>query len=82
MFSHTKKVGSFGRYGTRVGRKLRNEAAKIEEAARKASGCPVCARGKLRRKSAGVWGCRTCGHTFTGGTHVPVLRRQVVEEEE
>ncbi len=71
-----------GRYGTRVGRKLRNEAVKVEVDRRKASGCPTCSRGKLKRVSAGVWMCRTCGYTFTGGSHVPVVRRVTAEEEQ
>ncbi|MBD3388442.1 MAG: 50S ribosomal protein L37ae [Candidatus Altiarchaeales archaeon] len=82
MYSHTKKVGSLGRYGTRVGRKIRNEAAKIEVESRKSSGCPSCSRGKLKRVSAGIWRCRTCKHTFTGGTHIPVFRRMSMEEEQ
>ena len=82
MYSHTKKVGSLGRYGPRVGRKLRNEAVKIEVDRRKASRCPTCVRGKLKRVSAGVWMCRTCGHTFTGGTHIPTSKQVHVEEEQ
>ena len=82
MFSHTRKVGSLGRYGPRVGRKIRNEAVKIEVEGRRSRGCPTCSRGKLRRISAGVWRCRTCGHTLTGGAHIPVLRRVVSEEEQ
>ena len=82
MFSHTKKVGSLGRYGPRVGRKLRNEAVKIEMEARRSSSCSTCSRGRLKRVSAGVWRCRTCGHTFTGGTHIPVVKRVVSEEQE
>ena len=82
MFSHTKKVGSLGRYGARVGRKIRDEAVKIEVDARKASRCPSCSRGKVKRVSAGIWRCMTCNNTFNGGTHIPVLRRVVSEEEQ
>jgi len=80
MFSHTKKVGSLGRYGTRVGRKLRNEAVKIEVEAKKKSKCPSCARGKLRRTKSGVWECKTCSHTFTAGSHVASVRKIVSSE--
>ncbi|MFH1055954.1 MAG: 50S ribosomal protein L37ae [Candidatus Altiarchaeota archaeon] len=81
MFTHTKKVGSLGRYGPRIGRKPRYEALKIETESRKARNCPTCGRGKLRREAAGVWKCKTCDYTFTGGTHIPVIKRVVSEEE-
>lgn len=80
MYSHTKKVGSLGRYGPRVGRKLRNEAVKIERDAKNASECPTCARGKLKRESAGVWKCKTCNFTFAGGTHIPRTKKTLTED--
>jgi large subunit ribosomal protein L37Ae len=81
MFSHTKKVGSLGRYGPRVGRKPKYEALKIEEESKKSRNCPTCTQGKLKRLGAGIWECRTCGFTFTGGAHMPVVKRIVPEEE-
>lgn len=81
MYSHTRKVGSLGRYGARVGRKLRNEAVKVEVDRKTASKCPTCARGKLKRVAAGIWKCKTCDHTFTGGTHIPKVRSKAVEEQ-
>ncbi len=80
MYSHTRKVGSLGRYGPRVGRKLRDEAKKVEQDAKNASGCPSCTKGKLKRLSAGVWSCKTCSHTFCGGTHISKVSRKAVEE--
>jgi large subunit ribosomal protein L37Ae len=80
MGSHTKKIGSLGRYGTRTGRKPRYEALKIENEARKASKCPNCSRGMVKRKSAGVWKCRTCDYEFTGGTHISQLKRKISQE--
>jgi large subunit ribosomal protein L37Ae len=81
MYSHTKKVGSLGRYGARVGRKLRYEAVKVETESRKSRSCPTCVRGKVRRMASGIWKCRACSYTFTGGTHIPVVKRVVSEEE-
>jgi len=80
MFSHTRKVGSLGRYGVRIGRKIRSEAVKIEAESRKSRTCPTCFRGKLRRVGAGVWACRNCGFTFAGGAHIPVAKRAAPEE--
>jgi len=81
MYSHTKKIGSLGRYGPRIGRKPRYEALKIEDESKKSRNCPSCSRGKLRRKGAGIWTCKTCHFTFTGGAHIPVLKRVVSDEE-
>jgi len=81
MYSHTKKIGSLGRYGPRIGRKPRYEALKIEDESKSSRSCPTCIRGKLRREAAGIWKCKTCNFTFTGGTHIPVLKHIVIEEE-
>ncbi|MBU0762705.1 MAG: 50S ribosomal protein L37ae [Candidatus Altiarchaeota archaeon] len=81
MYSHTRKVGSLGRYGPRVGRKLRGEAAKIEAEKKNTSNCPSCSKGKVKRVAAGIWKCKTCKHTFTGGTHISKIRSKSVEEQ-
>jgi large subunit ribosomal protein L37Ae len=81
MYSHTDKVGSLGRYGPRVGRKLRNEAHKIELESRKGRGCPSCGRRRLKRVGGGIWSCRTCSFTFAGGAHIPVLKHVALEHE-
>jgi large subunit ribosomal protein L37Ae len=81
MYSHTRKVGSLGRYGPRVGRKLRNQAVKIELERRYSSKCPSCSKGKVKRLASGIWQCRTCDHKFTGGAHISKLRSKSVEEQ-
>lgn len=68
MYSHTRKVGSMGRYGPRIGRKLRDEIRKIEDLA-KSNKCSNCGR-KVRRISAGIWECRSCGLKFSGGSYI------------
>jgi large subunit ribosomal protein L37Ae len=80
MYSHTKKVGSLGRYGPRIGRKMRYEALKIETESKSSRNCPTCQRGQLKRSAAGIWKCKACGYNFTGGTHIPVVKRVVAEE--
>jgi len=69
MYSHTRKVGSVGRYGTRIGGKLRNEIKKIEDKT-KNSRCPNCGR-NVKRLSAGIWFCRSCNTRFAGGAYLP-----------
>lgn len=71
MYSHTKKVGSIGRHGPRVGRKTRMEMRKIEDKTKAAKKCPACGKPKLRREAAGIWKCRACEITFTGGAYLP-----------
>ncbi|MFH1722737.1 MAG: 50S ribosomal protein L37ae [Candidatus Altiarchaeota archaeon] len=71
MFSHTKKVGSVGRYGPRIGRKLRHEVEVIERQTRRPSNCPKCGKQKVSRDCAGIWECRACNSRFTGGTFLP-----------
>ena len=34
----------------------------------------MCIRDRVRRKSAGIWECRKCGHTFSGGVWEPYTR--------
>ena len=76
MYSHTKKVGSIGRYGARVGRKVRMEMRKIEDKTKAAKKCYNCGKPKLKRESAGIWKCKACNVTFTGGAHLPVTERK------
>ncbi|ODS42464.1 MAG: hypothetical protein MSIBF_03845 [Candidatus Altiarchaeales archaeon IMC4] len=69
MYSHTKKVGSAGRYGARMGRRLRDIISKLEVESRKVS-CPACRSEQVKREAAGIWKCRTCSAKFTGGAHL------------
>ncbi|MCS3924060.1 50S ribosomal protein L37ae [Methanosalsum natronophilum] len=63
---------SAGRFGTRYGRRDRKLVANIEEKMRKPYTCSVCAKPNVERKGTGVWECKKCGHSFTGGTYAPV----------
>jgi large subunit ribosomal protein L37Ae len=38
---------------------------------RKPHSCPQCRFPTVRRVSVGLWKCRKCGYTFTGGAYVP-----------
>ncbi|MCX6695858.1 MAG: 50S ribosomal protein L37ae [Candidatus Altiarchaeota archaeon] len=82
MYSHTKKIGSMGRYGPRIGRKVREEAKKIEEESRRTRDCPSCGKKRtVRRVVSGIWSCKTCGIKFTGGAHLPVSKKAVISIE-
>jgi len=72
MMGRTKIVKSAGRFGARYGSTLRKKIAFIESRMREPHRCPRCLTpGKLKRISIGIWQCRKCGYTFTGGAWIP-----------
>lgn len=70
-----------GRYGVRVGRKLRNQNLKIEEKGRSMK-CPSCGRARIKKLSVGVWKCRSCSNEFSGGAFYLSLDKKISEESE
>lgn len=71
MYSHTKKVGKLGRYGARMGARLRAELCKIEDESKKRHLCPQCGKIKVKRAVAGIWFCPGCKTKFAGGAYIP-----------
>ena len=65
----TKKVGIVGKYGTRYGASLRKQIKKIEIAQRGRYRCQFCGKSKMRRQVVGIWYCRPCNKTITGGAY-------------
>ncbi len=74
----TKKAGRAGRFGARYGSTLRQRVAKIEANMKALHKCPSCQTKAVRRISTGIWSCRKCGHTFTGGAWIPVTDAQKI----
>ncbi|MBN2014773.1 MAG: 50S ribosomal protein L37ae [Candidatus Altiarchaeota archaeon] len=72
MYSHTRKVGSLGRYGPRIGRKLRDEIKKVEDLERE-NKCPDCGK-RVKRTAFGIWECSSCGIKFTSGAYTTTKR--------
>jgi len=68
----TKKVGTAGRFGPRYGSTIRKRVREIEERMKQPHKCPKCGTRAVKRISVGVWQCRKCDFTFTGGAYVPV----------
>ena len=64
----TKKVGISGKFGARYGSKVRKQWNTIAEKQKGIEKCPKC-NTKLRnmRKFVGIWHCKRCGATWTGG---------------
>ncbi len=71
MGKRTKKVGITGRFGARYGSTIRKRVRKIEERMKQPHKCPQCRTKAVRRISVGIWKCRKCDYTFSGGAYVP-----------
>ena len=74
----TKKVGPTRGLGARYGSTVRKRYAKVISEMKKAHKCPQCSSEGIRRQSVGVWKCRKCGFTFTGGAYTPSTKLGVV----
>lgn len=66
----TKKVGLSGRFGVRYGANVRKKWRLVMEKSKGKIKCPRCeTKGSVHRVSSGIWHCRKCGGTFTGGAY-------------
>lgn len=72
MVRRTKKTKGTARFGTRYGSRLRKDVRTIENTSKANHRCPRCRLYKVRRQSVGIWNCRKCDYTFTGGAWEPV----------
>jgi len=61
------KIIKAPRYGKTV-RDRYNEAVRKAKATYE---CPRCRMKRVRQVMAGIWRCRKCGATFTGGAWIP-----------
>ena len=66
----TKKVGPTGGFGPRYGATVRKRYIAVVTKMKIPQKCPQCSSQAVRRKSVGVWRCRKCGFTFSGGAYV------------
>ncbi len=66
-----RKTRSAGRFGPRYGRKIRKMVADIEELMRAPHKCPQCDRMFVSRVGTGIWRCKKCEITFSGGAYIP-----------
>jgi len=74
----TKKVGPTRGLGPRYGATVRKRYVKVIAGLKKTHKCPQCGFAKVKRESVGVWKCKKCGFTFTGGAYTPVTKLGVV----
>ncbi|TRO50788.1 50S ribosomal protein L37ae [Candidatus Bathyarchaeota archaeon] len=78
MGRKTKKVGMTRGLGTRYGATLRKRYVKVLTEAKQTHKCPQCSAVAVKRESVGVWHCKKCGVTFSGGAYTPVTKLGVV----
>lgn len=74
----TKKVGPTRGLGSRYGSTVRKRYIKIVEILKKLHECPQCGLQRVKRISVGLWKCRKCGFTFTGGAYTPTTKLGIV----
>ena len=78
MGKRTKKVGPTRGLGARYGAMVRKRYIKVVKEMKKRHKCPQCGLQRVKRVSVGVWKCRKCGFTFTGGAYTPITKLGVV----
>lgn len=78
MGKRTKKVGPTRGLGARYGATVRKRYIKVVKGMKKPHKCPQCGLQRVKRISVGVWKCRKCGFTFTGGAYTPITKLGVV----
>jgi len=78
MGKRTKKVGPTRGFGPRYGAMVRKRYIKVVEEMKKPHRCPQCGLTRVKRISVGVWECRKCGFTFTGGAYTPTTKLGIV----
>jgi large subunit ribosomal protein L37Ae len=66
-----KKVGPTRGLGARYGATVRKRYIEIVSKMKTPQRCPQCSSKTVKRRSVGVWKCRKCGFTFTGGAYTP-----------
>jgi len=74
----TKKVGPTRGLGSRYGAMVRKRYIKVVEEMKRPHRCPQCGLQRVKRVSVGVWKCRKCGFTFTGGAYTPITKLGIV----
>jgi large subunit ribosomal protein L37Ae len=78
MGRKTKKVAMTRGLGTRYGATVRKRYVKVLTEVKQPHKCPQCTSEAVKRESVGVWNCRRCGLTFSGGAYTPVTKLGVV----
>jgi len=57
---------------------VRKRYIKVVKEMKKPHRCSQCGLQRVKRVSVGVWKCRKCGFTFTGGAYTPITKLGIV----
>lgn len=69
MATKSKKSKSAGRFGSRYGKKVRDNLVKVEVKQRVKQKCPFCEKLGAKRLSKGIWNCSKCNKKFASNTY-------------
>ncbi len=69
MPTKLKKTKSAGRFGARLGKRVRTRLTKVEEKQRKKQKCPFCNKVGVKRTAKGIWECPKCEKKFASNTY-------------
>jgi len=78
MGGRTKKVGPTRGLGPRYGSTVRKRYIKVMKEMKRPHRCPQCGFSRVKRQSVGIWKCRKCGFTYTGGAYTPTTKLGIV----
>ena len=78
MAKRTQKAGIVGKYGTRYGAALRKISKKYEISQHMTYQCGFCGKNSVKRVSVGIWRCKACFKTITGGAWAPTTNMALV----
>jgi large subunit ribosomal protein L37Ae len=73
-----KKVGPTRGFGPRYGATVRKRYNKVVAGLKKSHRCPNCGFVKVKRESVGVWKCKKCNYTYTGGAYMPATKLGII----
>lgn len=74
----TKKVGSTRGFGPRYGSTVRKRYIKVITELKRPHKCPQCGFVRVKRESVGIWKCKKCECTFSGGAYTPSTKLGIV----
>lgn len=78
MGNRTKKVGPTRGLGPRYGSTVRKRYIKVMTEMKKPHKCPQCGFSRVKRESVGIWKCKKCGFTYTGGAYTPITKLGII----
>jgi len=76
--ARTKKIGPTRGLEARYGATVRKRYIEATSGLKTRHKCPQCGSESVKRRSVGVWECRKCDLTFTGGAYTPTTKLGVI----